>query len=132
MKRAIIFLTALLLVAGLAMAHEGKPHVMGTVTKVSENSITVKTTAGAETAVSVVSQTVFTKSAATVTWKDLKVGDRVVIHAHKTEQGLQAETVEIGVSKPPAKPRQEGHERLSPRFIAAGGDSFWKKSIGRL
>lgn len=105
MKRTIVLLTALMLLAGLALAHEGMHHVKGTVTKASENSITVKTTANAETVVSVAAQTVFTKNAATVSWKALKVGDRVVIHAHKTEQGLQAETVEIGVSKPPAKPR---------------------------
>ncbi len=105
MKRTIIFLAALLLVAGVALAHEGKPHVMGTVTKVAENSITVKTTAGAETVVSIMAQTVFKKDAATVSWKDLKVGDRVVIHAHQTKKGLQAETVEIGVAKPAAKPR---------------------------
>jgi hypothetical protein len=105
MKRTIVYLTALLLVTGVALAHEGKPHVMGTVTKVAENSITVKTTAGAETVVSIVEQTVFTKNGATVTWKDLKVGDRVVIHAHETKKGFQAETVEIGVGKPSAKPR---------------------------
>jgi hypothetical protein len=105
MKRAIFFLTALLLVAGVALAHEGKPHVMGTVTKVAENSITVKTTAGAETVVSIVAQTVFTKNGATVSWKELKVGDRVVIHAHETKKGYQAETVEIGVAKPAAKPQ---------------------------
>jgi hypothetical protein len=105
MKRTIVLLTALLLVAGLAVAHEGKPHVMGTVTQVSENSITLKTTANTETVVSVVAQTVFTKNAATASWKDLRVGDRVVIHAHQTKKGLQAETVEIGVAKPAAKPR---------------------------
>src|ERR1700693_3183369 len=105
MKRTIFFWTVLMLGAGVALGDEGKIHVVGTVSKVAENSITVKTTAGAETAVSVVAQTVFTRNTATVSWKDLKVGDRVVIHAHKTEQGLQAETVEIRVAKPPAKPR---------------------------
>lgn len=105
MKRAIFFLTALLLMAGMAAAHEGKQHVMGTVTKVSENSLTVKTTANAETVVSFAAQTVFTKNSATVSWKDMQVGDRVVIHAHETKKGLQAETVEIGAAKPAAKPR---------------------------
>ena len=99
MKRSAVLLAALMFVAGFALAHQGMHHVMGTVTKISDNSITVENASKTSAAVGIGPATKFIKKGANVTIKDLKVGDRVVVHAHGTEKALQADTVQIGVSK---------------------------------
>jgi hypothetical protein len=104
MKRIAVLIGGFLFVSTIALAHGGKEHVVGTVSKVSESSITVKTTANAEVVVNVAAHTTFSKNSAAASLKDVKIGDRVVIHAHKAGQALEAETVEIGVSKPAPKP----------------------------
>ena len=99
MKRNAVLLIAILFVAGFAIAHQGMHHVLGTVIKISENSITVETREKTTAAVSFGPETKFIKNGAAASIKDLKVGDRVVIHARGTEKALQAETVQIGLSK---------------------------------
>ena len=99
MKRNAVLLIAVMFVTGFALAHQGMHHVMGTVTKISESSITVETKEKTSAAVSFGPETKFVKNRAVATIKDLKVGDRVVIHAHGTDKALQADTVQIGVSK---------------------------------
>ena len=89
-----------------AMAHGGEDHVIGTVSKVTADSITVKTTAGKMVTVGVVAATTFAKSKATAKLADLSVGDRVVIHAKEPTEGtLVADTVEWGAQKSAAKPQ---------------------------
>lgn len=46
MKRLFGTIVAIILIAGVAYAHGGMEHVMGTVASMTDNSITVKTTAG--------------------------------------------------------------------------------------
>jgi cell division protein FtsL len=48
--------------------------------------------------VNVVAATKFEKTGATATIKDLKVGDRVVIHAGKKDGKLEAHVVKIGMA----------------------------------
>jgi ribosomal protein L2 len=76
----------------MAWAHEHQQHVMGTVTKIEGSSISVK----AEKTVAVVEGTKFVKNGAAVTQKDIKVGDRVVIHAMPMGDMLHATEVKIG------------------------------------
>ena len=96
MKRLILIVIAILLVTTVAFAHGDEQHVMGTVTEVSEKSITVETIDKHKVTVSVVAETKFTAGTAAATLKDVKVGTRVVIHARNQDQHLQADTVRIG------------------------------------
>jgi hypothetical protein len=82
-----------------AFAHGNEQHVIGTVSQVTDAAITVKTADGPVT-VAVGSVTEFTKSGVAAKVTDLKVGDRVVIHAMKHADGLMAHTVQFGVSAP--------------------------------
>jgi len=100
MTRKLVLLMCAALFGGVVFAHGNFQHVMGTVTKLSQDSITVETTAKAAVEVQIVSETTFTKDNATAGLKDVHVGDRVVIHAMPTQGGkLMAHTVQIGASK---------------------------------
>lgn len=102
MIRKLVVLVSIALFAGLAFAHGDEQHVIGTVTKVSQSSVTVQTTAKENVEVMITSDTKFTKGSASATAKDLQVGDRVVIHAMAMKGGmLMANTVQIGVAKTP-------------------------------
>lgn len=97
---------AILFASTFVLAHGNYQHVMGTVTKISQNSITVQTTTNVIVEVAMSPDTKFSKGDATVEARELRVGDRVVIHATKTNDGkLVAHTVQIGVAKPAAVAR---------------------------
>jgi hypothetical protein len=105
MNRKILLLLAIALLAISAFAHGDETHVIGTVTRVSQSSVTVQTTAKESVEVVVTPETKFTKGSTSVTLKDLQVGDRVVIHAMPMKGGmLMAHTVQIGDAKSPPKP----------------------------
>lgn len=98
--RVLILMACISMLAGAAWAHGGEEHVIGTVAKVDQSSITVKTTANKMVTVAVVPQSTFTKNKAAMSVGDLKVGDRVVIHAKEPEEGkLVADTVEFSSAK---------------------------------
>jgi len=104
MTRRLAVLLSIALFANLVFAHDNEQHVIGTVTKVSQSSVTVQTTAKATVEVMITSDTKFTKGSASVTTKDLQVGNRVVIHAMTMKGGmLMANTVQIGDAKTPQK-----------------------------
>jgi hypothetical protein len=94
MKRGImnkLFVLMLsLLLATAALAHGGMEHVIGTVSAVSDHSITVKTTAGDTKEIGVNTATKFMRGQTAVGLSDVHVGDRVVIHATKREDKLEA------------------------------------------
>jgi Cu/Ag efflux protein CusF len=99
MKRVLVLLLTLGVVVGIAYAHNGMQHVMGTVTALTETTITVKTTDGKTQTVAVTSDTKYSKAEAAVTLKDIKVGDHVVIHATKKGDQLTAAEVKVGAMK---------------------------------
>jgi Domain of unknown function (DUF5666) len=106
--RAFVLAFCISLVAAAALAHGGEEHVIGTVANVAPDSITVKTTANKMVKVGVVPATTFTMGKMTMKIDDLKVGDRVVIHAKEPEEGtLVADTVEFSNPKP--APASTGH-----------------------
>ena len=78
---------------------------MGTVTKVDEESISVKTKTREIKTVMVMPSTKYLKGEAAATQKDLKVGDRVVIHAAVMGDMLHAMEVKIGVGM-----KDSGHQ----------------------
>ena len=99
MKRKLAIGSAVLLIAMLAFAHGNEQHVMGTITAISGDSITVQTMEKQSKVVYLNDKTKFTKSGAVATRDELKVGDRVVIHAGKEGDKLVAHTVALGVSQ---------------------------------
>jgi hypothetical protein len=97
--RFLIFVACISLVAAAALAHGGEEHVIGTVTKVAPDSITVETTANKPVTVAVALETKFIKAKTPAKIADLNVGDRVVIHAKEiTEGNLVADTVEFAAA----------------------------------
>ena len=98
MKRQVSIVLSILFLASMAFAHGNEKHVMGTVTAVSDNSITVETMDKHQVTVSVVPETKFMNGNAAAALKNLKVGDRVVIHAVKKGDELQAHMVKIGAA----------------------------------
>ena len=93
-----LFAVAVLLVgSATAFAHNGVEHVMGTVTAVTDTSVTVETLKHTSVTILLDSSTTFTNNDAKASRKDLKVGDRVVVNAKENaNKKLVADSVKIG------------------------------------
>jgi hypothetical protein len=94
-KRAAALALALILTAALSFAHEGFEHVMGTVSKITPQRVTVTTTGTKTVDVAINDKTAYTRGTAKVAAADLKVGDRVVIDATGEAPKLVAASVKI-------------------------------------
>ena len=99
MKRLLVLILTFGLFAGVADAHNGMEHVMGTVTAMTDTSVSVKTMNGTVQTVALTSDTKFLKGDAAITPKDIKVGDHIVIHATKKEGKLIAAEVKVRAMK---------------------------------
>ena len=100
---AFLAVVSLALLPTIASAHGGEEHVTGTVTKVSDTSVTVKTTQGKTVDVGFdAKMTTYQRAKQTVQKTDIKVGDKIVIHAMEVNEKLVAHSVELGVA-PAAK-----------------------------
>lgn len=99
MKRVLAMTTAVLLFPLIMFSHGNEQHVIGTVTSISSNSITIQTTANASVTVAITSDTQFFKGNSASSAQELKVGDRVVIHAKKNGDKLEAHTVKFGTGR---------------------------------
>jgi hypothetical protein len=95
---AILAMVSVALLPTSALAHGGEEHVIGTVTKISDTSVTVKTTAGKMVDVGFDEKTTFAHAKQPIQKTDIKVGDRIVIHAVEVNEKLTAHTVEIGTA----------------------------------
>ena len=93
-----VLLITLAIAPTIAVAHGGLEHVKGTVAKVSDQSVTVTTIAGKTVEVLLDAQTTYARADKPIQKSDLKVGDRVVIHAAEKGTTLTAHTVEVGVT----------------------------------
>lgn len=109
MKRAVAAVTLLFALSLMAFAHGKEKHVMGTVTGISDSSITVETTAKKSVTVDVSDKTKFEKSGSPAKLKDLKVGDKVVVRADVSGDKLVANEVRFGAK---AKPSMKGMEGM--------------------
>ena len=97
---AILAILSLALLPTIATAHGGEEHVTGTVTKISDTSVTVKTTAGKIVEVGFdTKMTTYARAKQPIQKTDIKVGDRIVIHAMEVNEKLVAHSVEIGAAK---------------------------------
>ena len=99
MKRAAALAALLLALSVMVLAHGKEKHMMGKVTSMSGNSITVETTDKKSVTVEVTDKTKFEKSGAAATLKDLKVGDKVVVHANAEGDKLIANEVRFGAKE---------------------------------
>jgi hypothetical protein len=100
MIRTIVALLCMTVMSSFCSAHGNEQHVMGTVIKVSEESVSVETNTKATVEVLISSDTKFSKNGAPAAPGDLHIGDRVVIHAMPMKDGkLMAHTVQIGLAK---------------------------------
>jgi hypothetical protein len=95
---AILAMVSLALLPTIAMAHGGEEHVTGTVAKISDTSVTVKTTAGKSVEVGFDAKTTYARAKQPIQQNDIKVGDRIVIHAAEVNEKLVAHTVQIGTA----------------------------------
>jgi preprotein translocase subunit YajC len=98
-RTIIISLAALFLAATFAVAHGNLQHVIGTVAKVSPDSVTITTNSGKTVEVALAGDTKISKAGQSMQKTDIQVGDRVVIHAEMEEGKLSAHTIELGVAK---------------------------------
>jgi preprotein translocase subunit YajC len=113
MKRFVAVVTLLFALSVLVLAHGNEKHVMGKVTSISDSSITVETTANKSVTVDVSDKTKFEMSGAPATLKDLKVGDKVVIHAGVSGAKLIANEVHFGAMK--SKQSMQGMEGMEQK-----------------
>jgi uncharacterized protein (UPF0333 family) len=105
MKQMILLVAVVVLASGIAFAHGKEQHVMGKVTAMTDDSITVQTKAKDPIIVYTMTDTKYKNSGEAASMKDLKVGDRVVIHAAKMNDKLMATEVRFGAPGPtPSKP----------------------------
>jgi len=87
----------LLTLTAALIAHGGMEHVTGFVKAITQDSVTVETAKHEMVVVLLTPQTEVLKSGAKAAIGDLKVGDRVAIHAEKNKDGkLQAHEVAFG------------------------------------
>ena len=97
---AILAIVSLALLPTIAAAHGGEEHVTGTVTKISDTAVTVKTTAGKTVEVGFdAKMTTYQRAKQPIQKTDIKVGDKIVIHAMEVNEKLVAHSLEIGVTK---------------------------------
>jgi len=96
------------LCAAVAQAHEGHPHIMGTVVAVDPHHIVVQTTDGKNLSVLVDKDTKYRQGDKAAAAADLKVGDRVVAEVSGTGDSLTASDIRFAPTA--AHQGIEGHE----------------------
>ena len=95
---AILAIVSFALLPTIATAHGGEEHLTGAVTKISDTSVTVKTTAGKTVEVGFDAKTSYARAKQPIQKTDIKVGDRIVIHAMEMNEKLVVHTVEIAAT----------------------------------
>ena len=110
-RNTIIISTLSLILLGVmaAWAHGGFDHVIGTVTKIDNNVLTVHTTKG-DVDVKLNDQTEITKSDQKAGLADLKPGSRVIVDIPEGSKDKVAHSVKVGVAKAAAGTHADAHE----------------------
>jgi len=96
MKRLLALLLTIGLFAPAAFAHNGEHHIMGTVVSVTQSAVTVKEMDGSIHKAILNAKTRFLRGTDVITAKEVKPGDRVVIHATEAGKVMTATEVKIG------------------------------------
>lgn len=85
--------------AACLLAHGGAEHIPGTVKTIAADNITIETTKHEVLSIALSAKTVAMKGKAKGDLKDLKAGDRVVVHAEKDKAGkYHAEEVDYAAA----------------------------------
>jgi len=92
MKRILASIPALLLFASMAWPHGNMDHILGTVTKIDGNLLTVEKD-GTTTQVQLKDSTTYETGGHAGKAADIRIGDRVVIHAVKVQGKEEAHEV---------------------------------------
>ncbi len=98
-KRLLVLILSFGLFAGAAYAHNGMVHVMGTIVAMTDSSISVKAKNEKVQTVALTSGTKYLRGETSVTLKDIKIGDLIVIHATGKPDHLVAAEVKLGTMK---------------------------------
>ena len=107
MKFRWIVLLLSVLLALPTFAHGDKKHVIGTIEKISPESVIVKTQDGKSVEVKLAATTVYvTNDGKPAKFADVAVGQRVVIHATPKGTDLIADEVRFAVASAAATPAQ--------------------------
>ncbi|PYS11428.1 MAG: hypothetical protein DMG15_17825, partial [Acidobacteria bacterium] len=86
LKKAITFLLTSLFLAGVLLAHGNATHLMGTVTALGKDTVTIQDKDGKTVVVMLEKTTKYLKTKKPVTLDELKIGSRVVIDAQMNEK----------------------------------------------
>ena len=101
----VLSLLIVLAVASNVFAHGNKKHVMGTLEKISPQSVTVKTADGKLVEIKLAAETTYvTNGGKTAAAGDLVVGQRVVVHATPKGAELIADQVKFAAAGAAAAP----------------------------
>jgi hypothetical protein len=79
----------------VAATNGADEYVVGTVSKISESAVTVKTAAGKFVEVSVVEKTTYLRAKRPIQRSSIHSGDKILISAVKVKDKLIANTVEV-------------------------------------
>ena len=95
MKRisAAVFALSIAL-SGLAYAHGDAPHIQGTVVSATDTAIVVRTKTGTQTLM-IDASTKVMRGKKKAALKDVKAGDRVVVHSMKHGDQVMAEEIDL-------------------------------------
>ncbi len=97
MTHRIITAALTLALAGALLAHGGLEHITGFVKAITADSVTVETAKHEMITIQLMPKMEVTKSSVKADIKDLKVGDRIVVHAAKNKDGkFEAHEVAFG------------------------------------
>jgi hypothetical protein len=105
LKQCVICSLTILLFATLVHAHGDATHLMGTVTAVGTDTVTIKDKNGKSVVVMLEKTTKYLQNKKVVTKAGMKIGSRVVIDAKMDEKMKMytAQEVEVGVVVPAKK-----------------------------
>jgi hypothetical protein len=100
LNKLIACTVALLLTAGLVLAHGNATHLMGTVTAVGKDTVTIQDKDGKSLVVMLEKTTKYFKSKKPASIDELKIGTRVVIDAEMNEKMkmYSAEEIQLGTA----------------------------------
>lgn len=111
-RKGAFVLASFLLLTNIqtAFAHEGTEHVMGTISKVSAQSVTVDTTDKKIVEVGLTAKTKYTRDNKKVAASAMKVGDRVMIEAKEVNEKLVADQVKLGTAGAKTAATEHSHK----------------------
>ncbi|MEO8724933.1 MAG: hypothetical protein ABI383_02315 [Acidobacteriaceae bacterium] len=101
MRTCLMALLVSLAFVTTASAHAHGKHLMGTVDSITNNEIVVATASGEKASATLTPETRYVRGKDTIFSSDIKIGEKVVVHAKAGEngKGLVAEEVHVGMKK---------------------------------